>query len=188
MRILEIHQLGAWVKDFSFLKDDILTFDDGLFSQYFFFHYLPKENIKIFFISTNIINFTNKFNLEFLSSDIAHELFFSNNDTTNYMNIEQINYLKNQKNVFIGSHTHYHFKYESIEKDLNMSYIIAKDDLEKNKFYMKKYFNIDKVKYFCYPYNYDKNLFFNICLKKTYPGVICFGKNRININKLLARG
>lgn len=185
MRILEIHQLGMWIKTFKFLKDDILTFDDGLFSQFFFFHYLPKENIKIFFISTNIINFSNKFNLEFLKCDKAHELFFKNNDTTNYMSVEQIKYLQKQQNTFIGSHGHYHYNFELFDNNLEESYLKAKDDIEKNKFYMDKYFNIKKIKYFCYPYNYDKNIFYNIYIKKLNKDIILFGNNRIDIMTLL---
>ena len=185
MRILEIHQLGFWIKNFSFLEDDILTFDDGLFSQFFFFNYLPKTNIKIFFISTNIINFENKFNLEFPTCDVAHERFFKLNDITNYMSIEQINYLKNQPNTYIGSHMHYHYKYENIVDDMELSYRKSLEDFSKNKFFMEKYFNIKSVKYFCYPYNYDKNLFLNINLRKIYPNALVFGSNRIDIMKLL---
>jgi len=92
-----------------------LTFDDGLYSQYYYFPLLrPHDQELTFFIITSFIKpgkarkmFDGEY-LEVLKS--RHYMYdaFIKNEFKHFMNIEELQELSRQPNVRIGSHSHYH--------------------------------------------------------------------------------
>ena len=71
----------------------LLTFDDGLYSQFYYYDEIKKiDTQKIFFISSNIVC-TGKQSLTFPTCREAHEKSFMGNNE-DYMSLEQIQFLK----------------------------------------------------------------------------------------------
>jgi peptidoglycan/xylan/chitin deacetylase (PgdA/CDA1 family) len=178
--ILEIHE---WKPEFENLplENYILTFDDGLYSQYKAKDFLASLNTpKIFFISTDIIR--PKYQEpsdEIIFCATAHKKAFSENNKENYMNWSEIEELSQLNNFEIGGHSHYHRLYSySPLKDLYANLI---DDTER----MLNNFRNNKIKItkFCFPYNENYNSLYNgILIKQEL--LDFYGKERIPIEKL----
>ena len=158
------------------LEDYILTFDDGLFTQYNFFKEIKKiKTKKYFFISSGIIcpEDVNQ-NDEYISCAKAHRKAFLG-DFTNYMKWSQIKEINNTENCYIGCHSHFHMRktagcVECIILDNQKMF----SEFNKNLKYMPDSF--------CFPYNYDTPLYKEILYKKGF--INFFGKDRINIFNL----
>lgn len=149
MKVLMIHEVHEWMLDLDLSEYDLLTFDDGLYSQYFYYKEFLKHNIPmIFFISTNIIS-NNTQNLDFPSCSVAHQRFFESSDTSNYMNWNQILELHNTPNCKIGGHSHQHIKYKDVK--IKKLYDLLLEDCNEMMNIFKHY-NIEITDY-CYPYN-----------------------------------
>lgn len=149
-RILEIHQVDERLFDLN-LEDYILTFDDGLYTQYRYIEELCKINTpKIFFISTGIIAPEDTIqNEQFITCDMAHKAFFENEDKSNYMKWSQIIDLSKRENCIIGGHSHYHRDISNltlIEKFNHLQFDTKKMVEEFEKFNLK-------IEHFCFPYN-----------------------------------
>jgi len=92
-----------------------LTFDDGLYSQYYYYPLLePVGSPKIFFIITSFINpgkaraqYTGEFIKSVKSRRYMHNAFVSN-DFSHFMNLEEIQELATHEGVRIGTHSHFH--------------------------------------------------------------------------------
>lgn len=161
-------------------KTSILTFDDGLYSQYYYFEKINEllpNNLKIFYISTNIINETNDFILN-ISCEEAHELYFNENNKKAYMNLKQIKFLKNQKNCYIGGHGHNHL-HAKLQSNLKLKKFYS-DWIEDFKC-MQQWFYNNKIDldFYCTPYN-EVNDILIAGAKKLYSGAI-IGPERIAI-------
>jgi hypothetical protein len=92
-----------------------LTFDDGLFSQYYYYPLLdPVDSPKIFFIITSFIKpgrARERFNGEFIKSVKSRKYMtdaFINNDFSHFMTLEEIQELATHEGVKIGTHSHFH--------------------------------------------------------------------------------
>jgi hypothetical protein len=92
-----------------------LTFDDGLYSQYYYYPLLdPVDSPKIFFIITSFIKpgkARERFNGEFIKSVKSRKYMndaFINNDFSDFMTLEEIQELATHKGVKIGTHSHFH--------------------------------------------------------------------------------
>jgi hypothetical protein len=92
-----------------------LTFDDGLYSQYYYYPLLdPVDSPKIFFIITSFIKpgkARERFNGEFIKSVKSRKYMndaFINNDFSHFMTLEEIQELATHKGVKIGTHSHFH--------------------------------------------------------------------------------
>jgi hypothetical protein len=92
-----------------------LTFDDGLYSQYYYYPLLdPVGSPKIFFIITSFIKpgkARARYNGEFIKSVKSRKYMkdaFINNDFSHFMNLEEIQELATHKGVKIGTHSHFH--------------------------------------------------------------------------------
>lgn len=176
LMIHEVHEVFFEKRD---LNNYTLTFDDGLYSQ--FYHYEKIKTIdteKIFFISSNIIC-NGEQSLNFPNCHEAHRKSFEGNNE-DYMSLEQIRYLSKEKQVSIGGHGHYHQnlnKFKNLKEKID--YIIEDTELmlewfEKNlKFIPKK---------FCFPYNNDMEGLYKTILKK-YGFNEFYGKERISFNQ-----
>lgn len=178
--ILMIHEVYDWMLELD-LSDYIITFDDGLFSQYKYLqHFLKFDTPKIFFISTNIIAPEHIVqNNETIACAKAHKLFFENKDVSNYMKWSQVKEIVSSDNCFIGGHSHFH-------KDLRGE-IKIKELHEHLKNDTKLMFNSFKehdviITDFCFPYNYEAPLYKEI-LKQS--GIKNFyGMERVAIEEL----
>ena len=158
------------------LKDYILTFDDGLFTQYKFFKEIKKiKTQKYFFISSGIIcpEDVNQ-NDEYISCAKAHRKAFLG-DFTNYMKWSQIKEINNTENCYIGCHSHFHMRktagcVECIILDNQKMF----SEFNKNLKYMPDSF--------CFPYNYETPLYKEILSKKGFKNF--YGSERIDINEI----
>lgn len=160
----------------------LITFDDGLYSQYKHIEFFKSLDIPlIFFISTNIINTSNVFNHNIICST-AHDNFFNNNDVSSYMSTEQIKEIYYTNNCYIGFHSHNH-TYHKISKkfSLNKLYTDLVLDTELGKEFFKEH-NM-KFNLFCYPYNKELPLY-ELILKRN--GIKhLYGKGRKDIQELI---
>ena len=178
--ILMIHEIKEWMFDIS-LENYILTFDDGLLSQYYYWKELSSLNTeKIFFISAGIIRQMPP-SLDFPSSIEAHNKFFKNNISEDFMSIDNIKYLQEQSKVSIGAHAYYHEDLRNFNNlDTKVSFIKRDTQL------MLKWFKDNlslKPSKFCYPYNYSLGGIYKIILKE-YGFTEFYGENRISIESL----
>lgn len=149
MKVLMVHEVKQWMLDADLSEYDLITFDDGLFSQYFYRkEFLKWDTPMIFFISTGIVS-DGKQTLNFPSCSEAHRRFFENGDTTNYMTWEQIKELHETPNCTIGGHSHYHKQYSPADLKLLHSSLIEDSDLMMNAFRKQGI----EITDFCHPYN-----------------------------------
>ena len=134
------------------LENYILTFDDGLFSQYYYyprFKEIPTQ--KIYFISSGIIC-NGQQSMEFPPCHIAHEKAFAGN-FEDYMTLDQIKELMKDPLVTIGAHSHAHKNMKDIGKVTHRAMHIVEDTKIMIKWF-KENLNF-KPTSFCYPYNND---------------------------------
>ena len=177
--VLMIHEVHEVLFEKRDLNNYILTFDDGLYSQ--FYHYGKIKNIdtkKIFFISSNIIC-TGKQSLLFPTCHAAHSKSFNGNNE-DYMSLEQVQYLSEEKQVSIGGHGHFHKNLNNF-KNLKekIDYIKMDTELMLEWFEKKLKFTPNK---FCFPYNDDMGGLYETILKK-YGFNEFYGKERISFSQ-----
>ena len=152
---LMIHEMREEFLDLP-LEDYTLTFDDGLYSQYYFFNRIKKiDTEKVFFISTEIVaDEDTQQSMEFPICSEAHDIFFNTGRTEHHMNWSQIEEIYNTPNCTIGGHSHSHQRISN-EPKLIMS------DTRRMMHTFK-----DKLKYkpdtFCFPYNIDTGIYRSI--------------------------
>jgi hypothetical protein len=92
-----------------------LTFDDGLFSQYYYYPLLSRgQDELIYFIPTAFIKprqarpWFDGNHLGYLKSKQYMHAAFVRNDFEHFMSIEELQALAGQKKVTIGAHSHEH--------------------------------------------------------------------------------
>lgn len=190
---LGIHELNNTVIDIvnnNYDENILLTFDDGLYSQFKY-----KDNIKnrnrIYFICPNLIN-TKEINDEDVTCYVAMSKHFYDNSNEYYMKLEHVRTLINE-GYTIGAHSFYHenIKYCSKIKVNNKlinnsrSYLSIKnekyirEDTELMLNWFDKYLNIRPL-YYCFPFNNSTNKLKDIL--KTYDFTEFFDdSNRIMI-------
>lgn len=182
-KVIEIHEVNLDIikKIIKLdLKNCILTFDDGLQSQWEFIDDLVALDVpKIFFISTGIVcDRIEKQSKEFIHCADAHKKAFQGNKE-NYMTWSQIKTISKLPNCYIGGHSHNHKAYSvSPLKDLYKQ--LTEDTKEMLKEFKKK--NL-KIKSFCFPYNESYDDIYKILLSKE--GIADFyGNERIKIEDI----
>lgn len=163
------------------LKDYTLTFDDGLYSQYFFWGDINKiPTTKIVFVSTGILC-TGKQSTDFVSSREAHEKS-RRGVFEDFMTPEQVMELHNTRDTTIGGHSHYHRRYDpSVPRTQWMKFLCEDTQL------MIDWFDANlnsKPGVFCYPYNDDISGLYNAVMSK-YGIMKCVGKERIPLESLI---
>lgn len=179
--VLEIHEVNEELFNLP-LEEYILTFDDGLYTQYQYINELAKINTrKIFFISTWIVCPTLSLqSKEHIQCDAAHEYFFETGDAMHYMTWDQIREIAETPNCEIGGHSHYHRDIETMEHKNKRSFFNRDTRL------MKKAFSEElgnQPKAFCFPYNYTEVLY--NCVLQKYGFTEFFGKGRLRAYSLL---
>lgn len=177
--VLMIHEILPWMLH-PMLENYILTFDDGLYSQYFHLDFFKKLNTpKIFFISTDIIcPEEKKQNHDFPSCASAHEDFFKNGNTSNYMKWSQIHEIANSPQCFIGGHSHAHHRNQDLS--IKSLFEALKIDTQKMMDAFKRE-NLS-IEHFCFPYNKEHVLYKEIL--KQHQIKHFYGDERISIESL----
>lgn len=175
-----IHEVHDWMLEID-LSKYIITFDDGLYSQFKNLdHFLNIDTQKYFFISTNIVHEgKDKQNEDIIPCRIAHENFFKDGDTSSYMSWEQIQTIAASANCYIGGHSHKHLDLRRHIKIKELHKHLIEDTNEMLNKFKEKGIEINS---FCFPYNYEAPLYKEI-LKKS--GIdYFFGRERIAIEEL----
>jgi hypothetical protein len=148
--VLMIHEVREWMFDLP-LENYVLTFDDGLYSQFYHFdRFKSIQTEKIFFISTDIVSSGTQ-SLDFPTCREAHQKYRKGN-REDYMTLPQIRELMKDPLTTIGAHSHTHTQLDKLS--LQEAYQHIRLDTER----MIDWFNLN-LKYhptkFCYPYNND---------------------------------
>ena len=114
MQYLMIHDIRKEYFDLN-LDRYRLTFDDGLFSQYYYFPLLKKHPGKLtFFIVTSFIkpgkarNMYSGEYIAYLKSKKYGYRTFVEGRYDHFMTLEEVQKLSEQPNVLIGVHSHFH--------------------------------------------------------------------------------
>ena len=177
---LMIHEIREEMFDLP-LEDYILTFDDGLYSQYYYFDQLKTiKTEKIFFISTGIVC-NGVQSTEFPTSAVAHDKAFSGNQE-DFLTLDQIKELYNTPGVSIGAHGHSHTNLDQFPK-LFDKFKYIEDDIEPMLNWFSENLGTKPTK-FCYPYNNDLNGMYAKLLSK-YGITEFYGSERIPVETLL---
>lgn len=114
MKILTIHDIRKEYFDLD-LAAYRLTFDDGLFSQYYYFQFFKDHPEKLtYFISTDLIHsgaarpaFNGQY-LPYCKSKKYMYRTFAEGRFDHFMNVEELQMLNRHENVDIGVHSHFH--------------------------------------------------------------------------------
>jgi peptidoglycan/xylan/chitin deacetylase (PgdA/CDA1 family) len=176
--VLMIHEVGEALFDLP-LEDYILTFDDGLYSQY---HYWPKikqlNTTKYFFISSDIYCRTQAQSLDFPTCVEAHVKARQGN-YEDYMTVDQILELGQDPQVIIGGHGHKHVDLSKVNGLQNRINIIVEDTDQMIYWFQK---NLKFFPYsFCFPYNNNADQVYTAVLKQR-GFTDFFGQDRIPAN------
>lgn len=177
--VLMIHEVRDWMFKLP-LQDYTLTFDDGLYGQYYFLDKFKSiDTDKIFFITTNILCGEDETqSLEFPGCNEAHEDFFSNGNRTNYMKWSQVKEIYQTPGCYIGGHSHNHNVYKNFTIQKLHQELIADTEAMMDEFKQRE-ISITK---FCYPYN-EQYILYESILKK-YGVLEFYGKDRLAIENL----
>lgn len=180
--ILMIHEFREEMLSLP-LEDYVLTFDDGLYSQYHYFDRIRHlDTEKIFFISTDIVCGADTVqSMDFPTCQEAHARAFAG-DKSDYMTLEQICELSRQPKVRIGGHGHYHKNVAMLPKLFDKVRHIDEDTKLMMDWFQEnlKYKPID----FCFPYNEDMNGNYQLFLSK-FKFLNFYGRDRVAIEHLL---
>ena len=168
--ILMIHEVSERIFELP-LENYILTFDDGLYSQYY--HWPKIQAIptkKYFFISSNIVCKYETQNPNFITSVDAHKKAQ-----------QGIKELKRDDNVVIGGHGHSHRNLNDIERVTDQFKFVSEDTRNMMAWFS---FFLDYVPTaFCFPYNNDLNGMYQGMISR-YGFTEYYGKERISVESL----
>jgi len=156
METLMLHEVTEEILQLDLFKY-ILTFDDGLYSQYFYWNLLKEiPTTKIFFIPTGAIRLEDTCRPQFEGEHgifptcyEAMERWFEGGDREAYMTLGEIKKMKSD-GAIIGAHGHAH-----IEK-YNDCFISRLEEFRNDNLAMVKWFedNLGEIpKHYCFPFN-----------------------------------
>jgi hypothetical protein len=173
--VLMIHELHGKHFDLP-LENYILTFDDGLASQYAYIKELEKINTtKIFFISSEIVCPEDGYQDTLCISCVdSHNSAFAGH-FHNYMKWSQIQHINETPNCIVGCHSHSHI-YNIVSDTRTM----IRDTREMSRVFKHKLGHLPK--HFCFPYNIESQTY--RCILHSYGFRYFYGSERINIDDL----
>lgn len=163
------------------LQDYILTFDDGLYSQWCFLDELSAiDTPKYFFISTKYISGGVQ-SLNFPCSEHAHEKARCG-IYEDFMTVDQIKQVICTPGCEVGGHGHAHIRLRDIPKLTDKMRILMDDTKQMKEEFLSRFGFTPST--FCFPYNDS--------VDGLYPGILrrmgfttFFGSERIPIETLL---
>ncbi len=158
------------------LEQYILTFDDGLYSQYAHIHELQQlDTQKIFFISSEIVCPEEaEQDHSCVSCVDAHNSAFAGS-YRHYMKWSQIQHLNSLKNCTIGCHSHSHIY--NIISDVSA---MIRDSREMTRVFKQRLGELPQ--YFCFPYNIESQMYRSILYAHGFR--YFYGAERIDIETL----
>lgn len=163
------------------LEDYILTFDDGLYTQYQYIERFAALNTKkIYFISSNIVCSDTQ-STDFITCSVAHDKVFESGNTENYMTVDQIRELSTIPNCIVGGHSHYHTNLSGKSMADQVRHI--RMDTEKMIDWFRTNLN-QHPDHFCFPYNDDLKGIYGALLKD-YGITELYGRDRVAVESLL---
>ena len=152
-RVLMIHTVTEEHLKLDLSEYDVITFDDGLVSQYRHYkHFLSFGKPMYFFISTDIVCPEDvEQSTDNVKSGDAHDNYFNGDDLSDFMKWSQIRQIYNTENCHIGGHGHTHTRFK--QEPFIKAYKIIKKECE----LMMDEFDRQgiKIESFCFPYNED---------------------------------
>lgn len=163
------------------LDQYVLTFDDGLYSQFFYyprFKDIPTQ--KIYFVSSGIVC-SGIQSTEFPTSKEAHEKAARGN-YEDYMNVDQIRHLMEDPYVEIGGHSHSHTRLSTF-KTLVERVRYIKTDTAQMLGWFESTLGIFPTS-FCFPYNEDYRGMYSMLVKQAGITTV-YGNERIPVETLL---
>lgn len=164
------------------LEKYILTFDDGLYGQFFYLKEFDKiRTEKIFFISTGIICRGYQSGT-FVPSAEAFRKYKEEGKTEDYLTIDQLLELKHNNGFQIGGHGHAHLDFRENEDNIVNILIKLKKDTESMQTFFSKELKIRPIN-FCFPYNKEIFGYRRMLLNQGYTHF--YGAERIDINTLI---
>ena len=175
-----IHEVREWMFNLP-LNDYILTFDDGLYSQYYYndrFKQLTTQ--RIYYVSSGVVS-NGRQSLEFPNCVDAHIKARAGN-TEDYMTVAQIKELMQDPNVIIGAHSHSHTRLDNFTSLAEKVRYINEDTEQ-----MIQWFETNlgfRPTHFCFPYNEDPHGLYKGLVKK-FGITNCVGPGRTPIETLL---
>lgn len=178
--VLMIHEVYEEIFNLP-LEDYILTFDDGLYTQYQYTDRFAALNTeKIYFISSNIVCSDTQ-STDFITCSLAHNKVFESGNRENYMTLEQIRELSKLPRVTIGGHSHNHVNMVSYSLSAKVQHI-RQDTIDMIAWFEK---NLDRrPEHFCFPYNNGLGGLYGALLKE-YGIIYTYGSERIAVETLL---
>jgi peptidoglycan/xylan/chitin deacetylase (PgdA/CDA1 family) len=173
--VLMIHEFKEEYLDLP-LEQYILTFDDGLYSQYLFINELQKINTqKIFFISSDIVCPEQEIqDSSFISCVDAHNSAFAGR-LEHYIKWSQIRLINEMPNCIVGCHSHSHI-YNIVSDTQTM----IRDTREMTKIFKIQLGHLPQ--HFCFPYNIESQVYRGIL--HSYGFRYFYGSERIDIDSL----
>lgn len=174
--VLMIHEIRERFFDLP-LHDYALTFDDGLYSQYYYFDRIKDiDTEKMFFISTDIVASEDEDqSITFPVCSAAHDKYFNTYSREDYMKWSQISKIANTDNCYIGGHSHTHNR-------LSMTSIrmLIRDTKDMcNEFTDQLGYCPDR---FCFPYNEHSLIYEKLLSKRGFKQF--YGSDRVDIYDL----
>lgn len=191
--VLCIHEITPEILNIpkEVLESYTLTFDDGLYSQFYHWkHFKDLNTEKIFFITPKMVNRNTKSEqIVDIPCKYAYDQYITYKNPSAYSTLDQIKQLR-KDGAIIGGHSYHHFKEKHLIRILpqtgylkeKFNYIVK--DTEK----MIEWFEIhldQKVDYFCYPFNNTYNGLYTSIITKMFKIDKVYGEERVLIESLL---
>jgi hypothetical protein len=177
--VLMIHEVREWMFELP-LENYVLTFDDGLYSQFYYYPEFAKiPTQKIYFVSSGVIC-SGKQSCTFPACSDAHQKAFGGN-FEDYMTVHQIKELMKDPLVEIGGHSHSHTRIQHPRLTDRIAHVM------KDTTTMLEWFNTNlglKPSSFCFPYNDSVQGMYPALLKR-YGFARFYGNERTPIESLL---
>lgn len=151
MKTVVIHGVNDEILNLDLSEFDILTFDDGLYTQYKHYkHFLKFNKPMYFFISTALVSFKDKSDL-YVTSQEAHLDWTKNASLKHFMSWKQIKEIESNELCHIGGHGCYHF-------DLRDATLEKQARISRNEVInmLNDFHDHDiTINSFCFPYNHQ---------------------------------
>jgi peptidoglycan/xylan/chitin deacetylase (PgdA/CDA1 family) len=185
MKTLVIHDLQKEYLDFP-LDNYILTFDDALYSQYYYWPLInDPQTQKILFVSPCLVNKT-LYERDQFSGDYrrfpdcfeAMRMYRDNNNTVDYMTVGEIKHLINE-GVTIGAHSFSHF--QGLNLNLFELTKFIKEDTKRLLEWFDEYLGFQPV---LYAFPHFEEYFMQRAILKEYGFKKFFGNERILIENI----
>lgn len=178
--IYEIHEIDNRFKEYEFSDDDILVFDDALYSQYKFFDLIQNVNcIKYFAVSPYLLNIDEIQELN--NRNIAMWKFKECHKRNSFMTKNQIIEISKEDNCFISIHGYKHIKFEDIYNKFyrkNLKNIKELIEIFNNDIQLAINWFENNIGYipntYCFPYNFTCDGLFKSYIIKNYSFITSF--------------